>query len=131
MFQFTTGSVEDRQRHAVHVTVKNAGIQAANVRHLFRKLHRDRLESVIERTDKIPPGREAVILDVDGLNDVHCELILTVDSPTLIVTVIGETRYPLHCRANLVDEISAPYDRSAPSRSLTLLWSYTSKGDPF
>ena len=37
IFQFTTGSVKDRQQYGVHVSVLNAGIQPANVAIIFKK----------------------------------------------------------------------------------------------
>ncbi len=132
IFQFTTGSVEDRQRFGVHVSVMNAGIQPANVAYVFKKYQGDWLAGVVERRAKVMPREDAELLSEVGLKDVHCEIVLKVDSPSLIVTVVGETRYPLHCQTLFVDDIDSDEAGASPtSRSVSLLWGYTSKGDPF
>lgn len=132
IFQFTTGSVEDRQQYGVHLSVLNAGIQPANVACIFKKYRGSWLTGVLERQVKVPPREEAEILNELGLNDVHCEILLKVDSPSLIVTVVGEARYPLHCQTLFVDDITSDGASNQPaSRSMSLLWGYTIKGDPF
>ena len=132
IFQFTTGSVKDRQQYGVHVSVLNAGIQPANVAYIFKKYRGSWLTGIVERQAKVLPREETEILDEVGLKDVHCEILLKVDSPSLIVTIIGETRYPLHCQTLFVDDIEADGGGSSTdSRSFSLLWGYASKGDPF
>lgn len=132
IFQFTTGSVQDRQQYGVHISILNAGIQPANVLCVFRKFQGRQLTGVIERQVKVQPREETEILSETGLKDVHCEILLKVDSPSLIVTIIGEARYPLHCQTLFVDDIEADEAKDAsPSRSMSLLWGYTIKGDPF
>ena len=132
ILQFTTGSVEDRQRYGINISVLNAGIQAANVAYSLKKFLGDQLVEVAEQHAKVAPQEESVILDEVGLKDVHCEVVLKVDSPSLIITVVGEARYPVHLQTHFVDDIDAESDGHAPpSRSITLLWGYTSKGDPF
>lgn len=132
ILQFTTGSVEDRQRYGINVSVLNAGIQAANVAYAFRKFLGDQFLEVAEHRTKVASQEETVILDEAGLKDVQCEILLKVDSPSLIVTIVGEARYPVHLQTLLVDDIEAePDGEVSPSRSIALLWGYTSKGDPF
>lgn len=132
IFQFTTGSVEDRQQYGVHLSVLNAGIQPANVACIFKKYRGSWLTGIFERQIKVPPREEAEILNEAGLKDVHCEILLKVDSPSLIVTVVGEARYPLHCQTLFVDDITADVENGdSPSRSMSLLWGYTVKGEPF
>lgn len=132
ILQFTTGSVEDRQRYGVNISVLNAGIQAANVAYVLKKFLGDQLVEVLQEQAKVSPQEESVILDEVGLKDVQCEIALKVDSPSLIITIVGEARYPVHLQTHFVDDIDAESsDESAPPRSITLLWGYTSKGDPF
>ena len=132
IFQFTTGSVEDRQQYGVHVSVLNAGIQPANVKCIFKKYRGGRLTGVLERQVKVQPQDETEVLSELGLKDVHGEILLKVDSPSLIVTVVGEARHPLHCQTLFVDDIESSSDGPSPaSRSMSLFWGYTIKGDPF
>lgn len=132
IFQFTTGSVEDRQHHGVHISVFNAGIQPANVAYVFKKNRAQWLLGMVKKKVKVMPQEEAEILSEDGLSHVHCEIVLKVDSPSLIITVVGETRHPLHCQTIFVDDIDADENEELPtSRSVSLLWGYTSKGEPF
>lgn len=132
IFQFTTGSVNDRQQNGVYVSVLNAGIQPANVACILKMYRGSWLTGIVERQAKVMPREESEILDEVGLKDVHCEILLKVDSPSLIVTIVGETRHPLHCQTLFVDDIEADRNgSSSDSRSFSLLWGYTSKGDPF
>ncbi len=132
ILQFTTGSVEDRQRYGINISVLNAGIQAANVAYVLKKFLGDQLVEVTEDQAKIAPQEESVILDEVGLKDVQCEVVLKVDSPSLIVTIVGEARYPVHLQTHFVDDIDEAGDgQGPPPRSITMLWGYTSKGDPF
>jgi len=132
ILQFTTGSIEDRQLNGISVSVLNAGIQPANVSYVLRKFLGDQLVEVLEKQAKVSPQEESVILDEVGLKDVQCEVVLKVDSPSLIITVVGETRHPLHIQTHVVEDIEADEsDESSPPRSITLLSGYTNKGDPF
>lgn len=132
ILQFTTGSVEDRRQFGINLSVLNAGIQPANIACIFKKFKADQLIEVTNELIKVMPQKEETVLAETGLKDVHCELILKVDSPSLIVTIVGEARYPLHCQTIFVEDVEADLDQCPPlSRSITLLWGYTSKGDPF
>lgn len=132
LLQFTTGSVEDRQKFDIHITVLNAGIQPANVLCIFTRFGGRWSEHVVERRAKVSPQTEIDLLSETGLKNVHCEVVLKVDSPSLIITLKGETHYPLHCQTYLVDDIGATDEESSPvPRTMALFWGYTSKGDPF
>lgn len=133
LLQFTTGSVEDRQRYDILIAVLNAGIQPANVLCTYTRFRGDVAESIVERRVKVQPQEEREVLSEAGLKDVHCEVTLKVDSPSLIVTIKGESYYPLHCQTFLVDDIEGATgdDGATPPRKLALFWGYASKGDPF
>jgi len=103
-----------------------------NVAYILRKFLGDQLVEVLENRAKVAPQEESVILDEVGLKDVQCEVVLKVDSPSLIVTVVGEARHPLHLQTHVVDDIDVESDgQLPPPRSITVLSGYTSKGDPF
>lgn len=131
LLQFTTGSVEDRQKFDIRISVLNAGIQPANVLCIFTRFGGHWSEHVLERRAKVPPQTEIDLLAETGLKNVHCEVVLKVDSPSLIITIKGETHYPLHCQTYLVDDIDAQDDAAPVPRTMALFWGYTSKGEPF
>ena len=132
LLQFTTGSVEERHRYDIWVSVLNAGVQPANVLCRFVRYPEDASETVVERRVKIPPQQSADILYASDLKDVHCEVTLKVDSASLIVTIKGETHYPLHLETFLVDDIDAGTENSASlPQTMALFWGYASKGAPF
>lgn len=134
LLQFTTGSVEDRQHYDIRVSILNAGIQPANVLCIFARRSEASGASRIERRVKVMPQQEVSILHETDLKGVHCEVVLKVDSPSLIVTIKGESHYPLHCETFLVDDIEAEEEgegEGGSAQSMALFWGYASKGPPF
>lgn len=132
LLQFTTGSVEDRQQYDIRVSILNAGIQPANVLCIFARRAEASGASRIERRVKVMPQQEVSVLHETDLKGVHCEVVLKVDSPSLIVTIKGESHYPLHCETFLVDDIEAEEGaEGSSSQSMALFWGYASKGPPF
>jgi len=132
LLQFTTGSVERRHAYGLRVSVLNTRLRPAQIAIVFRCFGDDWHGDIFEDRITVQPNRSVIVLDKSGLDDAHCELLLKVDSPSLVVTIVGETRYPLHCQTLCVDDIDTPVDDlDLESKSHSLLWGYAAKGDPF
>lgn len=129
LFQFSTGSVEDRQTEDVRVGVRNAGVQAANILCTFVKKGVDQIEEIVTQRVKVAPQVDEDIFYQADLANFRCKLFLDVDSPSLIVTVKSETRLPLYLRVSLVDTF--PPSPLVEERHAPLFTACASKGAPF
>lgn len=136
LLQFTTGSTDDRQHFGIQIFVLNAGIQPGNVLYRYVRYSGEAgeaiSETIIESRAKIPPQEERSILSNTAEKEARHEVILMVDSPTLIITVKAETHHPLFLKVYFVSDITLSVEESLLSPySLALFCGYLSKGEPF
>ena len=130
--QFTTGSVEDRLRSEIQVSILNAGIQPANVVCTLRQLEQEGPINIIEQPAKVDPQEVLILVDHEVMKDAYCELVLFVDSPSLMVTIWAETHEPVHYQIVYVDDIEAVLEGDDENDSAAVIfWGYASKGEPF
>ena|GEM_PF-2740966 len=132
ILQFTTGSIDDRQHYGIQVSVLNAGIQPGNVLYRYVRYSGDASETIIESRAKVPPQEESQILSDSAEREARYEVILMVDSPTLIITVQAETYYPLFLKVYFVSDVTMSVEESLLNPcSLALFCGYVAKGEPF
>lgn len=132
ILQFTTGSIDDRLHYGVTVSVLNAGIQPGNVLYRYVRYSEDSSETIIESRTKIPPQEERSVISDTAERDARYEVLLMVDSPTLIITVQAETYHPLFLKAYFVSDVTVSVEESLLNPlSVALFCGYVAKGEPF
>lgn len=128
LIQFSTGSIEDREASMVAVDVHNAGIQASNVVCTLTANVGSRRD-VLSKRLKVAPRSELSVLraQLEGTEDP--ELVIEVDSPSLIISVKAETRRPLNLKVVTLTDGRDACDGAAVGTTLFSGTLY--RGDPF
>lgn len=130
LLQFSTGSVSDPASHHIHIVAHNAGVQPANIAATLRKQSAVTAHQAVNVV-KIVPQEERVILDEIVPEDGAYEVMVQIDSPTLILTLQAETHDPLGFFVELVNTWSPSSHNASNSQSVPLMWGYVTKGIPF
>lgn len=129
LMQFSTGSIEDRETEEIGIDVHNAGIQASNITCTLIMNLGDR-KDVITKKVKVGPRSEMVVMRAEPRGTESPELILEVDSPSLIIMLKVETRFPLRFKVVATIDRPEPQGGDSPTE-VTLLSGIINRGDPF